>query len=63
MKLELDRNDVILMANILDEVQTKQKRKTSDMIGDKNCSAEIYEEHIDSVNKLAIIVEAIKEQL
>ena len=63
MKLELDRNDIRILTNILEEVQAEWKRKTTEMIGDKNCSAEIYEEHIDSANKLATIVKEIEEQL
>ncbi len=63
MKLELDRNDVVILTSILEEVQVEWKRKTTEMIRDKNCSAEIYEEHIDSANKLDTIVKEIKEQL
>ena len=63
MKLELDINDARVVKNILEEVLIEWKKKTPEMIGDKNCSAEIYEEHIDSANKLGIIMEQIKEQL
>ncbi len=63
MKLELDTNDVKILNNILIEVHAEWLDKTKEMQNDKNCSLENYEEHIDSMNKLAIITEQIKEQL
>jgi|ETNmetMinimDraft_5_1059913.scaffolds.fasta_scaffold86527_2 hypothetical protein len=63
MKLELDINDVRVVKNILEEVHTKWQSKTKDMQGDKNCSLENYNSHIDAVQSLGIIVRAIEEQL
>ena len=63
MKLELDRNDVKVVNNVLKEVHSKWQIKTKDMQNDKNCSLENYNSHIDSANKLATIVKEIEEQL
>ena len=42
MKLELDRNDVEVVKNLLDEVRMKWQSKTKEMQNDKNCSLENY---------------------
>ena len=63
MKLELDRNDVEVVKNLLDEVRMKWQSKTKNMQNDKNCSLENYNSHIDAVQSLGIIVETIKGQL
>ena len=63
MKIEMKRDDFIMAKNILIEVQSEWKKKTADMIADKNCSAEIYNEHLDSCEKLAIILRELKEKL
>jgi hypothetical protein len=63
MNIEIDINDARAVKNILEVVLAEWKNKTPNMIDDKNCSVEIYNEHLDSVNSLGIMVEAIKEQL
>jgi|2_EtaG_2_1085320.scaffolds.fasta_scaffold59329_3 hypothetical protein len=63
MKLELDRNDVEVVKNLLDEVRMKWQSKTKEMQSDKNCSLKIYDSHIDAIQNLGIIIETIKGQL
>ena len=63
MKIEMHKTDIKIVKTILEEVLAKRKNKIKEMQKDKNCSLEIYDEHLDSVNSLGIILEGIKEQL
>ena len=63
MKIELDRNDIVVVKNLLEEVYTQQKIKIKDMQKDKHCTFENYNQHLDEIRSLGIILSELEKQL